>query len=251
MVGEVISTYCTAAETRRAYCVELCKQLGGEWHLNRKAWELAFIAETLESRGLLTAGKRGLGFGVGVERLVSWFASRGCEITATDKADGGWFRASQARLNQYGICDQADFDRLVKFQAVDMNHIPADLIGFDFVWSCCSLDHVGTIRLSKRFVYKAMACLRLGGVAVHTGEYAPQADWRTIEAGPTVIWTRWDMEEAIALLRERGYQVEFNYAPLIGPEDKLREPCGKHHLRLLVGGIETTSFGLAIQKGDA
>ena len=39
--------------------------------LHRKMWEWLFIAEALRERGMLAAGRRGVGFGVGQEPLVS------------------------------------------------------------------------------------------------------------------------------------------------------------------------------------
>src|SRR3972149_9783492 len=55
--------------------------------MNRKTWEFCYIAQALSERGLLKAGMRGLGFGVGQEPLAAFFAGRGCEIVATDLHD--------------------------------------------------------------------------------------------------------------------------------------------------------------------
>ena len=59
----------------------------------------------------------------------------------------------------------------MRFRAVDMNDIPPDLRGFDFTWSSCALEHLGTLRAGADFVVEQMTCLRPGGVAVHTTEY--------------------------------------------------------------------------------
>src|SRR5580692_7951047 len=63
--------------------------------LHRKMWEWLFIAEALRERGMLAAGRRGLGFGVGLEPLVALFAAEGCTVVATDlapsaAAEAGW-----------------------------------------------------------------------------------------------------------------------------------------------------------------
>ncbi|MCX7406030.1 MAG: hypothetical protein NT089_09920, partial [Planctomycetia bacterium] len=44
------------------------------WRAHRKLWELAFIAQALEERGMLAPTRRGLGFAVGTEKLPSLFA---------------------------------------------------------------------------------------------------------------------------------------------------------------------------------
>ena len=53
--------------------------------LHRKMWEWLFIAEALRERGMLAAGRRGVGFGVGQEPLVALFADAGCDVVATDQ----------------------------------------------------------------------------------------------------------------------------------------------------------------------
>ena len=52
-----------------------------------------------------------------------------------------------------------------------MNHLPDDLRGFDFTWSSCALEHLGTLAAGADFVVAQMDCLRPGGVAVHTTEF--------------------------------------------------------------------------------
>ena len=52
--------------------------------LHRKLWEWIFIIEALSERGMLTAGRRGLGFGVGQDPLAAIFASHGVSVVATD-----------------------------------------------------------------------------------------------------------------------------------------------------------------------
>ncbi len=57
--------------------------------LHRKMWEWLFIAEALRERGMLAAGRRGLGFGVGQDPLVALFAAEGCDVVATDQPPDG------------------------------------------------------------------------------------------------------------------------------------------------------------------
>jgi hypothetical protein len=43
----------------------------------------------------------------------------------------------------------ADFEKRITFEGVDMNHVPDHLLQgqFSFLWSTCSVEHVGTIEL--------------------------------------------------------------------------------------------------------
>lgn len=240
---------CHAASAKR----DSLKRLGGllkeSFHIHRKQWEYALVVDALEAAGLIGPGKRGLGFGVGVEPLVAYFASRGCTIVATD-LEHGWYDNSFARLNQRGICPPDEFSRLVTTRHVDMNWIPHDLTDFDFCWSCCSMDHLGSIRLGKRFVYHSLRCLKPGGIAVHSGEFNLQSHWHTIDYAGTVLWTRYDVDETLAYLRERSHDAPFNWTTGDSPEDQLAKQGAGVHIRLMIGEFLATSFGLVIRKGE-
>jgi hypothetical protein len=73
---------------------------------------------------------RGLGFGVGFEKLPSFFASFGANITATDAR---WYKleSQQLRLGLYldrlfssEFIDRESFDAPVHFEYCDMKDIP-------------------------------------------------------------------------------------------------------------------------------
>ena len=72
-----------------------------------------------------------------------------------------------ADLNDRDLCDAEQFNRLVSFREIDMNAIPSDLRVFDFCWSLCAFEHLGSIRQGLAFVIISVALLRPGGVAVH------------------------------------------------------------------------------------
>src|SRR3984885_5722312 len=89
--------------------------------LHRKMWEWLFIAEALRERGMLAAGSRGLGFGVGQEPLVAGFAAAGCDLVATDQPHEtavatGWtdseveWSGGLESLNGFGLCAAAEFE---------------------------------------------------------------------------------------------------------------------------------------------
>jgi hypothetical protein len=232
--------------------------------MHRKIWEWCFIAEALDERGLLQPGQRGLGFAVGQEPLPALLASRGCEIVATDldqrhAAAAGWIKTNQhasglEALNQRGLCPADAFQQRVRFEHVDMNHIPEHLRDFDFVWSSCSLEHLGSLALGEQFIYNSLACLRPGGCAVHTTEYNVNSNTRTPDYRSTVLFRRRDLERITALARECGHRV----APLdlcAGdmPLDQIVDvPPYRHdpHLKVQLRKNVCTSVGLIIEKGS-
>ena len=246
------------------------ERLKDPWRVHRKLWELAYICQALDERGMLKPGRRGLGFAVGAERLPSLFASLGCHVVATDLASdddrrlpwastGQWLGAGE-RLNAHGICDPAAFAERVYFHPVGMNDVPRDLRGFDFTWSTCSFEHCGTLELGLRFVERQMECLRPGGVAVHTTEFNLTSNVRTIDRGPYVVYRLRDIEAVCERLSQAGHQV----APLdigIGghPLDlHVDEPPypdypsvpadDVKHLRLRLGDFASTSIGLIVTR---
>src|SRR5206468_7166259 len=139
------------------------------------------------------------------------FASFGCQIVATDQAEeaalaGGWIDTGQhatslQALNERFICPPNQFKRLVSFRHVDMNAIPSDLKGFDFTWSSCAFEHLGSIKMGLRFLENQMACLRPGGIAVHTTEFNLSSNTKTIKRGTVVLFRRRDIEKVAARLR--------------------------------------------------
>ena len=138
-----------------------CERLGESHVLSRKAWEHTAICRALEAEGAIQPGAKALGFGVGREPLVSTFASDGVSVVATDlpavdPRAARWGQAGEeaARLEalRRADCPPDRFREQVSYRSVDMNAIPEDLTGFDFLWSSCALEHLGSIDAGARFV---------------------------------------------------------------------------------------------------
>src|SRR5204862_2356900 len=96
----------------------------------------------------------------------------------------------------------------VSFRPVDMNNIPEDLGGFDFIWSSCSFEHLGSIRKGKHFIRRMARCLRPGGVAVHTTEYNVDSNFWTVRRGQDVLFRRRDFLAMVLDLEQAGHRVE-------------------------------------------
>ncbi len=229
----------------------------------RKQWEHAYILQAIWQEGFLQPGARGLGFGVGKEPLIAFFASKGCEIVATDIAVDDeikrcWVDSDQhirevADLNDRGIVSDAEFKRLVRYRDADMNKIPADLKDFDFVWSANSLDHCGSIKAGLAFISNSLQCLKPGGVAVHTTEFNVSSNGLTVDRGGVVFFRGHDLIEFFGQLEATGhYKVApIDFDPGAGPVDALvaHQPYpNEPHLKLHNMGYVVTSVGFIIQK---
>ena len=71
----------------------------------------------------------------------------------------------------------------MRYRDVDMNAIPRDLRDFDFTWSSCALEHLGTLAAGMDFVVNQMACLGPEGRLCTRTEYLVSSNDVTVEAG--------------------------------------------------------------------
>lgn len=241
------------------WCSQIKERVG---QMHRKIWEWCFIAQALSERGMLTEGRRGLGFAVGQEPLIALFAKMGCTIVATDlDLDSaqriGWVDSNQhsadiSRLNTRDICDKDVFQQRVDFRTVDMNRVPSELAGFDFVWSSCAIEHVGSLDKAIAFMERMVDCLKPGGVAVHTTEYNLSSETETLVDGNSVIFRKSDLRELVEKLTKKGCRVEpLDFEVGQDPADLVvDEPPYTHdpHLRLMIGPYLSTSFGIIVTK---
>jgi 2-polyprenyl-3-methyl-5-hydroxy-6-metoxy-1,4-benzoquinol methylase len=231
--------------------------------MHRKVWEWVFISEALHSSGVLRPGMSGLGFAVGSEPLTAVFASKGASILATDldtesATEKGWLHGNQhaankSALNARKLCEETVFNRLVNFQFADMNNIPKEFEGrFDFNWSSCAFEHLGSIQRGLDFVSNSMKVLKPGGVSVHTTEFNVCSNDETVETGDTVIFRKKDIQTLIYRLELDGYEVaEMDWSYGTSPLDYYVDiPPYKHnpHLKLMLDGYVTTSIGLIVRK---
>jgi hypothetical protein len=246
--------------------IDTCEELKIAPVLHRKVWEEVYVVNTLRSK--LKSGMKGIVFGVGEERLPSLFASYGCEILATDlnpseEASQGWANTAQLgsldKIYKPDLVDRESFDRLVSFEYADMNNIGEHLHGqFDFCWTLCAFEHLGSIEKGLQFIENTGKLLKSGGISAHTTEFNySRAD--TIDNWGTVLFRKQDFEAlAIRLSAYTLPLIDFNvgenpvdsfidmppYAWHEGHNEKLNH-C---HLKLMVDGFPSTCFGVSFKK---
>lgn len=264
----------TSAVCRRAHFEEMwldrwSRALGepdplGKPHgSHRKIWEYCAVAQALAERDMLRAGRLGLGFAVGAEPLPAAFAARGAVVLATDLrlADSGgiWtatgqHAASKEALWRPGLVGREAFERRVAFADADMRTLDGLLPIWDFIWSSCALEHLGTLEAGWDFVVSSARLLRPGGVAAHTTEFNVSSGLATIEAGPSVLYRPCDVERLAERLRPEGCRLEApDFFPGDRPEDlQPDEPPyfqgRRKHIKLRFGDYVVTSMLLILHK---
>jgi SAM-dependent methyltransferase len=259
ILSKPISQLCTRnqyEEPEYKYWVDQIKEVP---RLHRKQWEFVYILRVLHVCGMLDEGRRGLGFGVGKEPLPAVMAKHGVQVLATDLDNNDaksrlWAQAGQhARgldsLNSYNICDDKTFARLVRFEPADMNNISPAYKDFDFCWSACAFEHLGSIKAGLEFVRNSLKCLRPGGVAIHTTEYNCYSDSQTVRYGATVLFRMQDFLKLGAELRAQGHEIQFNFCQGSDPVD-LHVDVPPYsldtHLKLQLRKYVTTSIGVLV-----
>lgn len=255
-----ISQACTYEQTQSVEYRHWCDRLRIPHLVHRKQWEWVYIVRSLEQAGCLQAGKSGVGFGVGTEPLSAAFVRMGASVLATDAAyedasEAGWVDTNQhakgfEALNDCGLATPEAMAERAEFRVVDMREVPDDIKGYDFAWSACALEHLGTLEAGFDFIRKSLECVKPGGVVVHTTEYNLSANEATVETGPTVLYRRTDLERFARSLKEDGHEIRLTFGLGDTVADRYVDevPYTNCHLKLWQDGFVITSFGLTIGK---
>ena len=125
---------------------------------------------------------------------------------------------------------------------------------FDFVWSSCSLEHLGSLEAGARFVLDSLSLLKRGGIAVHTTEFNCSSNERTVEVGGCVIYRRRDLEELACRVRRVGCWMEaWDFDPGDSEADVIFDyppyyTHGRHHTKLLIDDYVVTSAVMIIHS---
>ena len=229
---------------------------------HRKMWEFVFILAVVDACGLYRPGTRGIGFGVGSEPLPAVFARGGVEVLATDQSVGqgrAWDSNGQlmhglANLSHPQIVSDEDLARHVEVRPVDMNELPPDLGTFDFTWSSCVIEHLGSPEHGLEFVRNSAALLNPGGVSVHTTEFELVPRERTMDYGNCAVYRPSDLLALEQQMRADGFDVDMNlHVSMAAPEDRfisLADPQvpDSSHLKLVIGDSISTSFGIVVRR---
>ena len=133
-----------------------------------------------------------------------------------------------------------------------MNKIPIKYYNkFDFVWSNCALEHLGSMNHGVEFIFSSLKCLRSGGVAVHTTEFNVSSNMRIIDSEGLYVFRRYDIETIIFECQKQGYRISINWDfgnSFADYHVALPPYNGPRHLKLKIGDFTVTSIGLIIIK---
>lgn len=256
---KTVSQLCTASQFEESEYRSWCEQLATPPDKRRKLWEHVFILAALDQNNMLNAGNSGIGFGTGEEPLPSYFAKLGINVMATDAPDDCadiWSISRQhaesaETLFHENIVEREKFAHHVTHSLVDMNSIPPDLQDYDFCWSACALEHLGSIEKGLQFIENSLDCVKPGGLIVHTTEFNLDSNEETVENKALSIFRRKDIERLLRKLASAGHEVfPLNLWPGDDMLDKYFDlpPYSLPHLKLQLDGFTMTSLGIIVRK---
>jgi hypothetical protein len=241
----------------------------------RKLWEFAYVLQGLYEGNVLARGTRGVGFGVGEEPIASYLASQGVTTVVTDLPSKdvraqGWqssheHASSLEKVFKPDLVDRVIFADMVAYRSIDMTDISDDLRDFDFCWSICALEHLGSIATGQDFIRASLKCLKPGGIAIHTLEYNCLSEGDTVDNAGTVLFQRKHLEDLADLLKADGHSMApLNFDLGAGIMDRFVDVppfvmdvppsyCNfiaqdMQHLKLASDGFIVTCFGIIIRK---
>lgn len=256
----ITSQVCTSRQFTEATYDRLCLEIAQDKLRHRKQWEYIYILRALEQLCVLLPGSSGLGFGCGKEPLAAVMAKRGVDVLCTDVApiqsgDAYWGATNVRDYFYEGICSWTQFEKHVRFRPVNMTSIPGDLGIYDFLWSSCALEHLGSLQHGIDFVLAANKYLRCGGIAVHTTELNAEGDEDTYESTELSLYRKKDILRMKELVERQGntfLPLNFN----MGSEELDQyvdvPPYSRDkHLKIRIAEkYVTTSIGFVILKRD-
>lgn len=163
-------------------------------------WRFAFIAQALESYGMLRKGARCITLGGGGMVLGPILAAAGCEaLVGQLPADHGasdfsWMNVICRRLDPAGVPEGTNITLALADE-------PADQRGFDFMWTIGMAQLGFDAGHTANFLFELMAVLRPGGFAIHMFDLAPSA----VDASGSL--PRGEVERLAVTLISRGFTV--------------------------------------------
>ncbi len=252
-----VGQMCTAAQFDDPVFAEIAEAMGMAPGRTRRSWEQVWIVSLLATHGMIAAGKQAIGFGVGRERIPSLLASRGVRVLASDlphvsedvQLPPG---AQQMALFHPEVLHLEDFEAMVGYRDIDMNHLPADLDGqFDFCWSASAVDRLGSLAAASAFLEESLRVLKPGGIAAHTFSLNVTSDVATVDHPTLAVLRRRDLEALAAQIQAQGHEMlPVNLHPGLEPQDAevATNPAGPPRPKHRHGALVLTSFGLALRK---
>jgi hypothetical protein len=173
-------------------------------------WRRVYTLQALRRYGLLEEGAHGLGFEPLPSGVPAALAAMRTKVLVAFPTRPGQQLDPDALKRDLGTrapCDRKTFEENVAARIVPWRRIPEDLVNFDFLWSARANERLFSVAAAAQFVEDAMACLRPGGLAVHSFSYDLAPGGRSTPSTDRILLRQGDVERIALNLVSRGHQV--------------------------------------------
>lgn len=239
--------------------------------LHRKQWEFGMIFLTLKKAQMLEDNKRGLSMGSGKEVLLYAVARQVKHLNVTDlySTESLWECAKTTDPDEF-IRKNKPFpveEDKISAQRMDMRHLAFADCAFDFAYSSCAFEHIGTDDDFLQHLNEVYRVLKDGGVYVLTTEFTCEKETvpipnnyifsaehldRVIGASKFVPESRFDarLSEQSANFPMPGRVDDLSYRGDVDFGRTLASACVIPHVQLLSGKHHVTSCLLVLKKSQ-
>jgi len=209
-LGDPVTQVATVAQLREPAAAGWMARLRPQGKSGVEHWRKVYTLQTLRRYGMLEPGAVGLGFEPSPSGVPAALATLGTRIVAGFPTRPGHpLNPAQLKRDLSGRapCDKTVFEQNVTVRVASWRRIPEDMVNFDFLWSARANERLYSVAAVVRFVEDAMACLRPGGLAVHTFSYDLSPGGRATPSTERVLLQQGDIERISLLLVSRGHEV--------------------------------------------
>jgi len=209
-LADPVSQVATAAQLREPVAGGWIARLRPKGTSGPEHWRKVYTLQALRRYGMLEPGAVGLGFERTPSGMPAALAAMGTRVVAAFPTRPGTppkLSALKRELADRAPCSKTVFEENVSTRIASWRRIPADLVNFDFLWSARVNEMLFSVAATAAFVEQAMACLRPGGLAVHTFSYDLAPSGRKIPSTDRIMLQQGDIERIALLLVSRGHEV--------------------------------------------
>jgi FkbM family methyltransferase len=248
-IARPVSQLCTRAQFREPAYVERCLRLGELPYLHRQQWEIVYALASLDARGAIGPGKRGIVVGAISGALPAVLAAAGCEVVVVaPRVPAAALDGAVAR----GLCSADDFSSRVTVRNDPLALAQQAPESLDYLCTLGLPDAAGSVDRALALLKASLAWLREGGAAAHTATFNLSSNYGTIERQGTCALRRFDLETLGAAAARAGVPM----APLTlfdgdDPADAFVSTppyVPQPHLKHRVDRYVLTSIGLAFAR---
>ncbi|HWI86490.1 MAG TPA: hypothetical protein VNT42_09240 [Sphingomonas sp.] len=223
-LADPVTQIATAAQLREPAAGGWIARLRPQGNSGVEHWRKVYTLQALRRYGMLEHGAVGLGFEPTPSGVPAALAAMQTHVVAAFPSRPGRPLnpvTLKRDLNGRAPCDPAILNENVQVRIASWRQIPEDLLNFDFVWSARANEQLFSVAATATFVQDVMACLRPGGLAIHTMSYDLSPGGRSTPSSERILLQQGDVERIALLLVSRGHEVaQFKIAtqdPILAP----------------------------------